>query len=52
MQEKRKLEEKVENLEIKLSDKERAIEELDEKLRSEKTKFEDERDNHTQVFYV
>ena len=51
-QEKRKLEEKIESLEMKLIDKERAIEELDEKLRSERTRFEDERGRHTQVFYA
>jgi predicted RNase H-like nuclease (RuvC/YqgF family) len=50
-QERRKLEEKIENLEFKLSDKDRAIEELDEKLRSERTKFEKERGVHTQVIY-
>ena len=48
-QKKRELEEKIENLEFILSDKDRAIEELDEKLRSERTKFGEERDNHHQV---
>ncbi|XP_028415861.1 rab11 family-interacting protein 3-like [Dendronephthya gigantea] len=48
LQEKRNLEEKLENLEYKLSEKDRVIEELDEKLRSERTKFEEERLGHTQ----
>lgn len=49
IQEKRKLEEKIETLEFKLQEKERTIEELDEKNRSEKSKFQQERKQHTQV---
>jgi uncharacterized coiled-coil protein SlyX len=51
-QQKRELEEKVENLEFKLSDKDRAIEELDEKLRLERTRLEQEKGSHAQVLYL